>query len=156
MLFGTEDPYVFQKAKIALVSAARRRCALNPAQLIQVVQLLHWRHPEIRMGVELLIKLGRSGFVSSDTEEIGPSIGCWTEIAFSITIVAVARFEWPAPTHGAIISIRHLKSKQDAKKTRCALIRWTLNVAGLLITNCDAVARGHGPTSAESLSAEVS
>jgi len=44
LLFGTEDFYIFQKAKIALVSAAWRKCAVNPAQLIQVMQLLYWRH----------------------------------------------------------------------------------------------------------------
>ena len=82
MLFGAEDPYVFQKAQIALVSAARRRCAVNPAQLIQVMQLLYWRHPEMRMGVELLIKPGRSGFVSSDTKKSGRALPLTDPFAF--------------------------------------------------------------------------
>jgi hypothetical protein len=32
----------------------------NPAQLIKIMQFLYRRHPEIRMGVELLIKPGRA------------------------------------------------------------------------------------------------
>src|SRR5207247_9178175 len=99
MLFGTEDPYVFQKAKIALVSAARRRCALNPAQLIQVMQLLYRRHPEIRMGVELLIKPGRSAFVDADAQEIGSRTVAMTLIPFPMFPVAGATIGWPSQFH---------------------------------------------------------
>jgi hypothetical protein len=41
--------------------------ALNPAQLIKVMQLLYRRDPEIRMRIELLIKPGGSGFMGTDT-----------------------------------------------------------------------------------------
>jgi hypothetical protein len=99
MLFGTEDPYVFQKAKIALVSAARRRCALNPAQLIQVMQLLYWRHPEIRMGIELLIKPGSSAFVGAHTQKIGSCTVGIGVVPVLMLAVAGATIEWPSPSH---------------------------------------------------------
>jgi hypothetical protein len=99
MLFGAEDPYVFQKAKIAFVSAARRRYALNPAQLIQVMQLLYWRHPEIRMGVELLIKPGRSAFVDSHTQKIGSCIAINRPVRFLMTVRGGTTFESPGPSH---------------------------------------------------------
>jgi hypothetical protein len=34
------------------------------------MQFLYWRHPEIWMGVELLIKPGRSAFVGSDAQKV--------------------------------------------------------------------------------------
>ena len=66
MLFGTEDPYVFQKRRCARL-AARRRCAepcsvdpSNAAPLLEVSRT--------RMGVELLIKPGRSALWAPDTK----------------------------------------------------------------------------------------
>src|SRR5438105_2606880 len=71
MRFGTEGVQVFKEMKIALVSEAWRGRVLDPAQLIKIMQFLYRRHPEIRMGVELLIKPCRSTFVGSDGHEIG-------------------------------------------------------------------------------------
>src|SRR5262245_52793962 len=73
------------------------------------MQFLYWRHPKIRMGVELLIKPGRSAFVGSDAQKVRAWIACWR--AFSILVGTHARFEWPSPTHVALFSVLHLKSK---------------------------------------------
>src|SRR4029077_20092542 len=71
-----------QKSTIAVVSATRMSCALNPAQLIKVMQFLYRRHPEIRMGIELLIKPGGSGFMGPDTEKIGPCTASRRPLSF--------------------------------------------------------------------------
>jgi hypothetical protein len=65
--FSAETLQPLKKSKIAFISAARTSCALNPAQLIKVMQFLYRRHPEIRMRIELLKKPSASGFVGSDT-----------------------------------------------------------------------------------------
>jgi hypothetical protein len=65
--FSAKPSEPLQKCKIAFISAARTSCALNPAQLIKVMEFLYRRHPEIGMRIELLIKPGASGFVGSDT-----------------------------------------------------------------------------------------
>src|SRR6266481_4307265 len=113
--FGTEALHALQKAKIALVSATRRACALNPAQFIKIMQFLYRRHPEIRMRVELLIKPCRSSFLSAHTQEIRTRIAGRRVIVFPIAVVTCARFEWPGPTHVALFSSLPLKSKPGRK-----------------------------------------
>jgi hypothetical protein len=65
--FGTEAVDVLEEPTIAVISTARRRRALYSAQLIKIMQLLQRRHPEIGMGVELLVEPGRSAFMDSNT-----------------------------------------------------------------------------------------
>src|SRR6266446_4342818 len=117
--FGTEALHALQKAKIALVSATRRACALNPAQFIKIMQFLYRRHPEIRMRVELLIKPCRSTFLSSDTQEIGPSIARRRALLFFIAVVADASFEWPNPTHLCLMFFLQPKGKNGAESKTC-------------------------------------
>ena len=74
---------------------------LNPAQLIKIMQFLHRRHPEIRMGVELLIKPCRSAFVRSDAHEIGLCRSRQRPLFFAI--VSDARVKWPSPMHLSIM-----------------------------------------------------
>jgi hypothetical protein len=62
---------------------------------------------------ELVIKPRGSSFLRTNAQEIRARIAGGPVMLFSIAIVAVARFEWPSPTHRAIISIRHLKSKPE-------------------------------------------
>ena len=93
------------------------------------MEFLYWRHPEIGMRLQLPIKPRGSGFLRSNTQEIGTCIpGDAVEIV-SVTVVAVsvvtvtvvtvpmvtvAGFEWPVPTHRPIFSIAALKSKPEA------------------------------------------
>jgi len=117
MRFGTEALYALQKAKIALVSAAWRRWALNPAQFIKIMQFLYRGHPEIRMGVELLIKPGRSAFLGSDAQKIGPCIASKRPVPFLMPVVAGATVEWPSPSHVYIIFLSAPK-KQERRQVR--------------------------------------
>jgi hypothetical protein len=99
------------------------------------MEFLYWRHPEIRMQFQLAIKPGGSGFLSSDTEEIGSCFICSNVDIIIVAIMAVrpitiaamavivaiaimtapmltvAGFEWPIPAHWPIFSSRELKSK---------------------------------------------
>src|SRR5437667_9588454 len=105
--FGTEAVYILEKANIALISTARRRWALDPAQLIKIMQLLQRRHPEIRMGVELLIEPGRSALMDSDTQEIGSRTVGVRAVPFLMFAVAGATIEWPNPPHARLSPFRH-------------------------------------------------
>ena len=69
------------------------------------------------MLLELPIKPRGSGFLRSNTQEVGTRISCDAVEVVSVTVVTVpmvtvAAFEWPAPTHATIFSIPDLKSKQ--------------------------------------------
>jgi len=67
------------------------------------------------MGVELLIEPGRSGFLGSDAQEIGPGIARRRAILSFIAAVADAIFEWPSPSHLRIIfSPAPKKQERDA------------------------------------------
>src|SRR5262249_47640225 len=103
------------------------------------MQFLYWRHPEIRMPLELPIKPRRSGFVCSYAQKIGICVPSKAVMLFSIVVISVvviavtavtialvtvpmvtvAGFEWPIPTHRPIFSIRNLKSKPGM--SGCAL-----------------------------------
>ena len=96
--FGTEAVYALEKPKIALISAARRR-TLDSAQLIKIMQLLYGGHPEIRMGIELLIKPGRSAFMDTDAQEIGSRTLAMTLVSFPMSAVAAATIVSPSPFH---------------------------------------------------------
>src|SRR6516165_2796441 len=93
--FGTEAVYTFEKATIALISTAWRRCALDFAQLIKVMELLQRRHPDIRMSVELLIEPGRSAFMNSDTQKIGSCNFSTRAVPVVRFAVAGATVKWP-------------------------------------------------------------
>ena len=89
---------------------------LRFVQLIEVMQFLHWRHPEIGMALQLPIKPGGSGFLRSHAQEIGArvtgeAVKPLAVAIVPITMIAVPGFEWPRQTHGALFSIRALKSK---------------------------------------------
>src|SRR5439155_12238172 len=89
---------------------------LRFVQLIEVMQFLHWRHPEIGMSLQLPIKPGAAGFLRAYAQEIG---ACVTGEAVKplavaigpITMIAVPRFELPHQTHCASFFIRASKSK---------------------------------------------
>ena len=53
------------------------------------MQFLHRRHPEIRMGLELLIKPRGSCLLCSDAQEIGPCITGNAIKFVSVAVVAV-------------------------------------------------------------------
>src|SRR5260370_32202348 len=78
------------------------------------MQFLYGRHPEIRMGVELLIKPGRSAFVSSDAQEIGPWIP--TKRPVLLLMIACATVESRSPPHVCIIFILASKKQERAKR----------------------------------------
>src|SRR5437764_13888904 len=88
---------------------------LRFVQLIEVMQFLHWRHPEIGMSLQLPIKPGGAGFLRAYAQEIG---ACVTGEAVKplavavvpITMIAVLGFEWPHKPHGALFFIRALQS----------------------------------------------
>jgi hypothetical protein len=112
----TQVLHTLQKRGIALVSATWRMKLLCFVQLIKVMQFLHWRHPEIGMSLQLPIKPGGACFLRSHAQEIGARVTgeAVKPIAVAvvpITMIAVAGFEWPVPTHHGILSIRALKSK---------------------------------------------
>lgn len=105
------------------------------------MELLYWRHPEVRMRLELPIKPRGSCLLCSNAQEIGAcitgdtvqvvyvtvvavSVASVTVVASSvvtvtvmaITIVTVSMvtvpgFEWPSPMHATVFSIPDLKSK---------------------------------------------
>ena len=104
--FGAEIFYAFEKAEIALISATWRRGAFDVAQLIKIMQLLERRHPEIRMGVELLIKPGRSALVGANAQEIGSCTIGMGPVLFLMPIAVGATVEWPSPFHGLLSSFR--------------------------------------------------
>jgi len=99
---------------------------LRFVQLIEVMQFLHWRHPEIGMSLQLPIKPGGAGFLRSHTQEIG---ACVTSEAVKppgmaivpIAMIAVTGFEWPHQTHRALFSLRALKGKPGVRG--CSEIR---------------------------------
>src|SRR5215510_16483299 len=95
--FGTEAVYILEKATIAVISTARRRRALYSVQLIKIMQLLQRRHPEIGMGVQLLVEPGRSAFMKSDTQEIGSCPVCSAAVPVLMMAVSGATIKWPGP-----------------------------------------------------------
>jgi hypothetical protein len=84
------------------------------------MQLLYWRHPEIRMGVELLIKPGRSAFVDSHTKKIGPCIAINRPVRFLMTVRAGTSFESPGPSHACNYVPLRIK-KASPSKAYCYL-----------------------------------
>src|SRR4029450_1013979 len=111
MRFGTEALDLDQKAKVAFISTARRRCPLNPAQLIKIMEFLYRRHPKIRMPVQLLIKPGRSAFVGSDTQEIGSRAVSTRAFPFLMRAVAGATITRPGPSHARYLPVGVEKSR---------------------------------------------
>src|SRR5262245_29480625 len=97
--FGTETVYTFEETPIAFISTARRRCALDSAQLVKIMQLLQRRHPEIGMGVQLLVEPGRSAFMKSDTQEIGSCLVGSAAVPVLMMAVSGATIKWPGPSH---------------------------------------------------------
>src|SRR4029077_5945060 len=95
------------------------------------MELLYWRHPEVRMRLELPIKPRGSCLLCSNAQEIGACITGDTVQVVYITVVAVSvitvtvmaitivtvsmvtvpGFEWPSPMHATVFSIPDLKSK---------------------------------------------
>src|SRR5436190_20316862 len=83
------------------------------------MQFLYRGHPEIRMGVELLIKPGRSAFLGSDAQKIGPCIASKRPVPSLMPVVAGATVEWPSPSHVCIIFLSAPK-KQERRQVRSA------------------------------------
>ena len=80
------------------------------------MQFFDRRHPEIGMRFELLVQPRGAGFLRSHAQEIGArltgeAVKPLAVAIVSITMIAVAGFKWPRPTHRALFSIRALKSK---------------------------------------------
>jgi len=50
------------------------------------MEFLYRRHPEVRMGIELLIKPGASSFMSSDTQKIGLSTASRRPVPFLMPV----------------------------------------------------------------------
>ena len=95
------------------------------------MELLYWRHPEVRMRLELPIKPRGSCLLCSNAQEIGAGITGDAVEMVSVTVVAVIvvtvtvmaitivtvsmvtvlGFEWPSPMHATVFSIPDLKSK---------------------------------------------
>jgi hypothetical protein len=95
------------------------------------MELLYWRHPEVRMRLELPIKPRGSCLLCSNAQEIGAcitgdtvqvvyvtvvAVSVITVTVMAITIVTVSMvtvpgFEWPSPMHATVFSIPDLKSK---------------------------------------------
>ena len=64
-----------------------KKMSVRPCSVGQVMQLLHRRHLEIRMRIELLIEPGRSAFMDSNTQKIGSctvGIGAIPVLMFSV------------------------------------------------------------------------
>jgi hypothetical protein len=87
--------------------------ALNSAQLIKVMQLLYRRHPEIGMGIELLIEPGASSFMGSDTQKIGFCTASRRPIPFLMLVATAASVEQPSPCHLSLFSFWSRKSKNQ-------------------------------------------
>jgi len=98
--FRAEAVQTLKKMTIALISTAPRGRVFNPAQLIKIMQFLYRRHPEIRMGIELLIKPCRPAFVGSDTDEIGL---CTLQRTVLVAFVSGACAKSPSPMHPSSI-----------------------------------------------------
>jgi hypothetical protein len=128
MRFGAEAIQALKKMTIALIPAARRNRVLNPAQLIKILQFLYGRHPEIRMGVELLIKPRRSAFVSSDAHEIGLCMPRQKALFFAI--VDGARVKSPSPMHPCTILSALLKTQECEFKRGGNITILLLSAAG--------------------------
>ena len=90
------------------------------------MELLHWRHPEIGMRLELLIKPRGSCFLCSNAQEIGAcitdgavevvsvvAVNVMTVTVVTVSTVTVQGFEWPTPTHASMFSILSLESKAE-------------------------------------------
>src|SRR6266436_1624210 len=80
------------------------------------MQFLYGRHPEIGMRIELLIKPGRSAFVSSDAQEIGPWIASKRPVLLLMLMIAGATVESRSPPHVCIIFILASKKQERAKR----------------------------------------
>jgi len=50
------------------------------------MEFLYRRHPEVRMGIELLIKPGASSFMGSDTQKIGLSTASRRPVPFLMPV----------------------------------------------------------------------
>jgi len=111
--FSAKSLEPLQKSKIAVISIARATSALNPAQLIKVMQFLYGRHPEIRMGIKLLIEPGGSGFVRSDAQKIRACVASNGLTLFLPPVVTGAASEWPSPPHFSLFSFWTRKSKSE-------------------------------------------
>ena len=90
------------------------------------MQFLYRRHPEIRMGVELLIKPSRSAFVGADAQEIGSCTIGMGPILFLMPIVAGATVEWPSPSHASLFSFQRRKSKNAENKCSGIMEFWSV------------------------------
>src|SRR6476646_11175229 len=107
----TQVFHTLQKGGVVLVSRSWRMKPLHSVQLIEVMQFLYRRHPEIRVALELLIQPRGSGLLRSYAQEIGVCVTGEAVKLFSVVItvvtvvlvavITVAGFQWPAPTHRA-------------------------------------------------------
>src|SRR5213593_388729 len=96
------------------------------------MQFLQGRHPEIAMRLALPIKPRRPSFLSSHTQEVGPSIACWRAILFVIATVADATFKWPSQMHLCFIfSSAHEKQGQKGNKSLSAKVPRLYLIPGL-------------------------
>src|SRR4030095_15503923 len=89
----------FQKSTIAFVSTTRLGSALNSAHLIKVMQFLYRRHPEIWMGIELLIQPGCARFMGADTQKIRPRPRSRRTVPFLMPAATTASVQRPSPSH---------------------------------------------------------
>jgi hypothetical protein len=81
------------KLNIPLISAARRRNALDSAELIKIMQLFERRHPEVRVRIDLPIEPGRTALVKSDAHEIGSCTVGMTPVGWVTFAIAAATIE---------------------------------------------------------------
>src|SRR6266487_1790602 len=75
------------------------------------MEFLYRRHPEVRMGIELLIKPSASSFMGSDTQEIGPCTKSRRPVPFLMPVASAASVEQPSPSHLSLFSFWSRKSK---------------------------------------------
>src|SRR5437868_15470711 len=102
---------------------------LRFVQLIEVMQFLHWRHPEIGMLLQLPMKPGGAGFLRAYAQEIGAcvtgeGVKPLAVAIVPITMIAVPGFEWPHQTHGALFLIRALKRNVGMAGWREGRVKW--------------------------------
>jgi hypothetical protein len=56
----------FDKTSVSVVVGARRLMSLRPVKIVEVMELLYWRHPEIGMRLQLSVKPRGSGLLRSN------------------------------------------------------------------------------------------